>query len=68
MISDINQANQDQQRELLRYLRGLNEWLERDSADRRTESQGVVARLDELRNEVNRINMQSEYASLKNTM
>ena len=36
-------ATVDQQRELMRYMRGLNEWLERDVYDRQSELRGVVA-------------------------
>lgn len=41
-------ATVDQQRELMRYMRGLNEWLERDVHDRQSEIRGVVARVDQL--------------------
>ncbi|CAA7269900.1 unnamed protein product [Cyclocybe aegerita] len=41
-------ATVDQQRELMRYMRGLNEWLERDVHDRQSELRGVVARVDQL--------------------
>lgn len=36
----------------MRYMRGLNEWLERDVHDRHAELRGVVARLDQLRDDV----------------
>jgi len=39
----------DQQRELMQYMRGLNEWLERDVHDRQAELRGVAARVDQLR-------------------
>ncbi|EGO01064.1 hypothetical protein SERLA73DRAFT_151625 [Serpula lacrymans var. lacrymans S7.3] len=45
-------ATVDQQRELMRYMRGLNEWLERDVSDRQSELRGVSARVDQLRNEL----------------
>ncbi|KAJ6463887.1 hypothetical protein C8R45DRAFT_502593 [Mycena sanguinolenta] len=45
-------ATVDQQRELMRYMRGLNEWLERDVRDRQAELRGVVARVDQLREEM----------------
>ncbi|KAJ7747892.1 hypothetical protein DFH07DRAFT_942325 [Mycena maculata] len=48
-------ATVDQQRELMRYMRGLNEWLERDVHDRHAELQGVVARVDQLREEMRRV-------------
>jgi hypothetical protein len=36
----------------MRYMRGLNEWLERDVYDRQNELRGVVARVDQLRDEL----------------
>jgi len=36
----------------MRYMRGLNEWLERDVYDRQNELRGVVARVDELREQL----------------
>lgn len=42
----------DQQRELMRYMTGLNQWLERDVHDRHSELRGVVARLDQLHNAI----------------
>ncbi|KAG2347113.1 hypothetical protein BDR05DRAFT_987725 [Suillus weaverae] len=48
-------ATVDQQRELMRYMRGLNEWLERDVQDRQAELRGVTARVDELRNDLARL-------------
>ncbi|KAG2037440.1 hypothetical protein BDR03DRAFT_1091838 [Suillus americanus] len=45
----------DQQQELMRYMRGLNEWLERDMQDRQTELRGVTARVDELRKDFARL-------------
>ena len=44
----------DQQRELMRYMRGLNEWLARDVNDRQSELRGVTARIDQLRAELAR--------------
>jgi hypothetical protein len=38
----------------MRYMRGLNEWLERDVHDRQAELRGVSARVDQLRNELGR--------------
>lgn len=32
----------------MRYMRGLNEWLERDVHDRQSEIRGVVARVEQL--------------------
>ena len=33
-------------------MRGLNEWLERDVHDRQSELRGVVARVDQLREDI----------------
>jgi hypothetical protein len=33
-------------------MRGLNEWLERDVHDRQSELRGVVARVDQLRDDI----------------
>ncbi|KAJ7922246.1 hypothetical protein B0H13DRAFT_2411739 [Mycena leptocephala] len=41
-------ATVDQQRELMRYMRGLNEWLPRDVHDRQAALQGVIARVERL--------------------
>ena len=46
-------ATIDQQREIMRYMRGLNEWLERDVHDRQSEILGVNARLDNLSDHIN---------------
>lgn len=45
-------ATVDQQRELMRYMRGLNGWLERDVRDRQSELRGVIARVDQLRDDL----------------
>jgi hypothetical protein len=45
-------ATVDHQRELMRYMRGLNEWLEHDVHDRQTELRCVAARVDQLRMEL----------------
>ncbi|KAI0752741.1 hypothetical protein C8Q80DRAFT_472567 [Daedaleopsis nitida] len=42
----------DQQSEIITYLRGLNQWLERDVHDRHAEIQSVSARLEQTRDEV----------------
>ncbi|KAG6330770.1 hypothetical protein ID866_8320 [Astraeus odoratus] len=47
-------ATVDQQRELMRYMRGLNDWLARDVNDRQAELRGVTARIDQLRAELGR--------------
>jgi hypothetical protein len=41
----------------MRYMRGLNEWLERDVRDRQSELHGVSARVDELRHDLNRLGL-----------
>ncbi|KAL0946096.1 hypothetical protein HGRIS_012361 [Hohenbuehelia grisea] len=48
-------ATVDQQRELMRYMRGLNEWLERDVHDRQAELRGVSARVEQLANYVRNV-------------
>jgi hypothetical protein len=45
-------ATVEQQRELMRYMRGLNEWLETDVRDRQTELREVGFRIDELRRDI----------------
>ena len=45
----------EQQRELTRYMNSLNEWLGHDVEDRQAELRGVAARLDQLRDDVNRL-------------
>ena len=42
----------DQQRELMRYMHGLNEWLSQYVNDLQSELQGVMARVDQLRAEL----------------
>jgi hypothetical protein len=41
----------------MRYMRGLNEWLERDVHDRQAELLGVSARVDQLRTDLSRLGM-----------
>ena len=41
----------------MRYMRGLNEWLERDVQDRHAELRGVTSRVDELRNDLARLGL-----------
>ncbi|EPQ51904.1 hypothetical protein GLOTRDRAFT_140838 [Gloeophyllum trabeum ATCC 11539] len=48
-------ASIEQQREIMRYLRGLNEWLARDVHDRQAEIRGVAARVDRLRDDLDRM-------------
>ena len=45
----------DQQRELMRYMADLNNWLARDVQDRQAEIRGVNARIENLRREVNNL-------------
>ncbi|KAF8552984.1 hypothetical protein OG21DRAFT_1604384 [Imleria badia] len=45
----------DQQRELMRYMSGLNDWLARDVQDRQAESRAVAARVDQLREDLGRL-------------
>lgn len=54
-------ATVDQQREFARYMRGLNEWLERDVHDRQAELRGVVARVDQLRDDIRSIPPQGPF-------
>ncbi|KAI0272835.1 hypothetical protein BGY98DRAFT_1001049 [Russula aff. rugulosa BPL654] len=42
----------EQQRELMRYMNSLNEWLGHDVEDRQAELRGVAARIDQLRDDV----------------
>ena len=46
-------ATIDQQREIMRYLRSLNEWLDRDVHDRQSEIRSVTERVDYLSDLVN---------------
>ncbi|TFK53121.1 hypothetical protein OE88DRAFT_1807017 [Heliocybe sulcata] len=55
-------ASIEQQREIMRYLRGLNEWLARDVHDRQAEIRGVSARVDRLRDDLDRVG-QPQYAA-----
>ncbi|KAH7925361.1 hypothetical protein BV22DRAFT_1119610 [Leucogyrophana mollusca] len=50
-------ATVDQQREFLRYMHGLNQWLERDAQDRQAELRDVSARVDQLRDDLGRLGM-----------
>jgi hypothetical protein len=47
-------ASIDQQREIMRYMNALNGWLDRDVRDRQSELRGVTARVDQLREELER--------------
>ena len=46
-------ASLEQQRELMRYMNSLNEWLGHDVEDRQAELRGVSARMDQLRDDLN---------------
>ncbi len=48
-------ASLEQQRELMRYMNSLNEWLGHDVEDRQAELRGVLARMDQLREDMNRL-------------
>jgi hypothetical protein len=48
-------ASLEQQRELMRYMNSLNEWLGRDVEDRQAELHSIFARLNQLRDDVNRL-------------
>jgi len=48
-------ASLDQQRELMRYMTSLNEWLGRDVTDRQAELRGVSARIEQLRDDLARL-------------
>ncbi|KAF9530522.1 hypothetical protein CPB83DRAFT_165178 [Crepidotus variabilis] len=50
-------ATVDQQRELMRYMRGLNEWLERDVHDRQNEIERVYRRVDQLGQDLRHMQM-----------
>lgn len=39
----------------MRYMRALNEWLDRDVRDRQSELRGVTARVDQLREDLGRL-------------
>jgi len=48
-------ASLEQQRELMRYMNSLNDWLGHDVEDRQAELRGVSARIDQLRDDLNRL-------------
>lgn len=51
-LQDIHSAQLiaiEQQHENMRYMRALNEWLERDARERRTEIRGMAENFHELR-------------------
>ncbi|KAF8062278.1 hypothetical protein FPV67DRAFT_1654875 [Lyophyllum atratum] len=49
---DAQSASVEQQRELMRYMRSLNDWLARDTSDRQDEIRGLNARVDQLRQDI----------------
>ena len=57
-------ATVDQQRELMRYMQGLNEWLERDVYDQQSELRGVVARVEQLSHDIRGIRAQGKDFSI----
>jgi len=48
-------ASLEQQRELMRYMNSLNDWLGHDVEDRQAELRGVSARIDQLHDDLNRL-------------
>ena len=53
----MNLASLEQQRELMRYMNSLNEWLGHDVEDRQAELRGVSARIDQLHDALNRLGL-----------
>jgi hypothetical protein len=51
-------ASLEQQRELMRYMGSLNDWLGNDVADRQAEIRSISDRLDQLRDDVNHLGYQ----------
>ena len=50
-------ASLEQQRELVRYMNSLNEWLGHDVEDRQTGLRGVSDRIDQLCDDLNSIGL-----------
>ena len=50
-------ASLEQQRELMRYMNSLNEWLGHDVEDRQAELRGLSARIERLDEDVNRLGL-----------
>lgn len=48
-------ASVDQQNLLIEHLNRLNEWLTGDQQDRHHEMRGIYARVDQLRDDLNRL-------------
>ena len=57
-------ATVNQQRELMRYMRGLNEWLEHDVYDRQSELRGVVDHVEQLSHDIRGIRAQGKNSSI----
>jgi hypothetical protein len=52
-------ASVDQQREVMRWMTGLNEWLERETHDRQSELRSLSARMDYLNDQFRTSNISS---------
>jgi len=50
-------ASLEQQRELIKYMNSLNEWLGHDVEERQTELCGVSDRIDQFRDDLNRLDL-----------
>ncbi|KAH9993287.1 hypothetical protein BJV74DRAFT_884401 [Russula compacta] len=50
-------ASLEQQRELMRYMNSLNEWLGHDVEDRQAELRGISARIDQLRDDLSHLGL-----------
>ena len=59
-------ATFEQQLELMRYLRSLNLWLERDAQDRTDELRGVYERIQRLRGVVHDIQLRGWFIGTNN--
>lgn len=51
----IHLASLEQQRELIRYMGSLNDWLGNDVADRQAEIRSIHDRLNQLQDDLNRL-------------
>jgi hypothetical protein len=61
-------ASLEQQRELMRYMNSLNEWLGHDVEDRQAEIRGVSARIDQLNDDLNRMGLPRGGPMCKSTL
>ena len=50
-------ASLEQQRELIKYMNSLNEWLGHDVERRQTELRGVSDRIDQFRDDLNMLDL-----------